>query len=108
MVPRVYQTPLLDDALYLLVQSLAIDCLVGVDGVVPFAVLASLELVGRRDLMSGRKLQLFLLEEQVEDLPHLGHIEVILNGRLGSLESGARQRLRHLGPLDDGHLGLIG
>ena len=63
LVLRVYQTPLLDDALYLLVQSLAVDCLVGVDCVVPLVVLAPLELIGLRDLMSGRKLQLLLLEE---------------------------------------------
>jgi len=58
--------------------------------------------------MSSRKLQLFLLEEQVEDLLRLGYIEVIADGRLGSLEPGARQRLKRLGPLNDSHLVLIG
>ena len=57
--------------------------------------------------MSGRQLQLFLLKEQIEDLLRPGHVEVIPDGRLGSLEPGARQRLRCLDPLDDSHLGLF-
>ena len=56
LAPHVDQAALFDGALYLLVQSLAVDCLVGVNGVVPLALFAPLEFVGRRDPMSDRQL----------------------------------------------------
>ena len=80
----------------------------GVDRIVPLAVLAPFELVGRGNLVPGRELALLLLEEQVEDLLHLGDVEVVADHCLGAFDLGARQRLRRLGPLDDRHLGLIG
>ena len=80
----------------------------GVDRVVPLAVLAPLELVGLRYLVSGRQLELLFFEEQVEDLLCLGHVEVVFDGRLRSLEPRSRQRLGCLCPLNHRHIGLIG
>ena len=80
----------------------------GVDRVVPLAVLAPFELVGRGNLVPGRELELLLLEEQIEYLLRLGDVEVIADRRLGAFDPGARQRLRCLGPLDNRHIGLIG
>ena len=40
----------------------------GVDRVMPLAVLAPFELVGRGNLMPGRELELLFFEEQVKEL----------------------------------------
>ena len=58
--------------------------------------------------MSGRQLQLFFLEEQVEYLLRLGDVEVISDLGFWLLEPGAGQGLGGPGPLDNRHLGLIG